>query len=178
MTAKEQADALLSQVIAHKPVIKSVVTKIEDFISAIKTNITQINTEQERKNWQSVFALLEKIAHNNSNIATPTIADENEYQNLTNFWQKRVIEQCLLTFKATTDLRAEKTLALEILAQVPSPAELAQQRMAVQVSLMQEQMQTSEVIDLQEKFTDWLALGKLEADDLPLLERVKQIFVA
>lgn len=178
INAKEQANTLLSQVITNKPVIKSIATKIEGFIEQLRTKITQINDEQENNSWKSVFSLLEKLAQQNSVITTDNIVNETEYQDLTSFWQKRLLEQCLLTTQASTEARADKTLALEILAQVASPAEFAQQRMAVQVSLMQEQMQTSEAIDLQQSFLDWLSLGKLEEADIALLARLKRIFIA
>jgi len=49
--------------------------------------------------------------------------------------------------------------------------------MVVQVSLMQEQMQSSANIDLAQRFADWLRLGKLTAEDLALLVRIKKIFI-
>ena len=177
INAKEQANALLNQVIANKPVIKSVVSKVEDFIEQINQKVKQINAEQENKNWQSVFKLLDKIAQQDSEITADSIVNDPEYKNLTSFWQKRLVEQCSVTTQATISLRVEKTLALEILAQVPSPDEYAKQRMTVQVSLMQEQMQTSDAIDLEQGFIDWLSLGKLEITDLALLARLKRIYI-
>lgn len=175
--AKEQANVLLNQVIANKPVIKSVASKVEGFIEQINQKIKQINAEQENKSWQSVFKLLDKIAQQNSEITADNIVNDPEYKNLTSFWQKRLVEQCSVTTQATISSRVEKTLALEILAQVPSPDEYAKQRMAVQVSLMQEQMQTSDAIDLEQGFIDWLSLGKLEITDVALLARLKRIYI-
>lgn len=176
--AKEQANALLTQVIANKPVIKSVATKVENFIEQLAIKIAQLNEEQENKSWQSVFSLLEKLATSNSTMSTENIINEEAYQDLTSFWQKRLLEQCLLTTEVNKKFRDEKTLVLEILGQVSSPAEYAQQRMAVQVGLMQEQMQSSAIIDLQQSFVDWLALGKLEPADVTLLGRLRKIFIA
>ncbi|MCI2284287.1 DUF349 domain-containing protein [Colwellia sp. MSW7] len=176
--AKEQANALLNQVIANKPVIKSVAIKVEDLIAQLTTKIAQLDIEQENKSWQSVFSLLEKLASSNSSISAEDIVNDDAYQDLTSFWQKRLVEQCLLTTEANKESRDEKTLVLEILAQVSSPAEYSQQRMAVQVGLMQEQMQSSAIIDLQQSFVDWLALGKLESTDVTLLGRLQKIFIA
>ena len=176
--AKEKAQELLSQVIANKPVIKSVATAIEAFIKQLSAQIAQKNVEQENKSWLSLFTILEKVAQDEFVITADNISDEAEYQQLTSFWQKRLTEQCLLKTQASAESRADKTLALEVLAQVESPAELAQQRMAVQVSLMQEQMQSSETIDLQQSFADWLSLGKLEVSDFALLARIKKIFIS
>lgn len=175
---KNQAETLLNQVITNKPVIKSVATKVETFIAQLNTTIENISTEHERESWHNIFTLLEQLVQHDGIITENSIVESPEFQHLPNFWQKRLIDQCSLTTTADTQTRSDKTLALEVFAQVPSPAELAQQRMAVQVSLMQEQMQTSEQIDLQQAFVDWLNLGKLESTDLPLLKRLRIIFTS
>ena len=123
---------------------------------------------------KSLFIMLEKVAK--SDIMAENLVSLPEYQALTSFWQKRLSDLCLTTEQADSNERAEKTLELEILAQVESPVELASQRMAVQVKLMQEQMQSSGIIDLQKRLIDWLALGKLNASDVELLIRLKKVF--
>ena len=178
VSAKEQAQALLRQVIANKPVIKSVANTVEAFIEQLSTQIAQKHVEQENKSWLSLFTMLEKMTQDDFVITADNISDEAEYQQLTSFWQKRLMEQCLLKALASAESRADKTLALEVLAQVESPVELAQQRMTVQVRLMQEQMQSSVTIDLQQSFADWLSLGKLEVADFALLARIKKIFIS
>ena len=72
--------------------------------------------------------------------------------------------------------RKTATLELEILSGIPSPSELQQSRMEVQVNLMQTQMLSGTPIDLEDKFSHWLMLGKFEQNDLVLLDRVKPIF--
>jgi len=178
VNTKEQAEDLLNQVVANKPVIKSVAGAIEIFIKQLSTQITQRNVEQEKKSWQSLFTLLEKMAQDEFVISTENISEQVEYQELSSFWQKRLIEQCLLKTQISADTRADKTLELEVLAQVESPAELAAQRMVVQVSMMQEQMQSTDNIDLQQSFVDWLRLGQLEVSDFALLTRLKKIFIS
>ncbi len=177
INAKDQATALLNQVFAHKPVIKSIVSAIELFIKQITEQIDGIKVEKERKSWQHLFSLLEKMTQNEFNMSAENMTKEAGYFALTSFWQKRLVEQLSLTTLADPKIRADKTLALEILAQVDSPTELSSQRMAVQVSLMQEQMQSSTKIDLTQSFVDWLRLGKLTAEDLALLVRIKKIFI-
>lgn len=177
INGKEQAQALLNQVLANKPVLKSVVSAIETFMKQTETKIDKIKLAEESQCWQSLFSLLEKMAQSALNISAQSIADETAFQQLTSFWQKRLTEQCLITTQVSADMRADKTLELEILAQVESPAELAEQRMTVQVSLMQEQMQSSTPIDLTQSFVDWLRLGKLEKADSALLVRVKKVFI-
>lgn len=175
--AKEQADYLLSQVIAHKPVIKSVASAIEAFIKQTSAQIAQLNVIQENKSWQSLFNLLEKMTLNDFDASPEVLTNDTEYPHLTSFWQKRVIEQCELITQVSGDIRADKTLEIEILAQVESPAEFAQQRMVVQVSLMQEQMLSGIAIDLSQRFIDWLQLGKLQVSDFAQLVRLKKVFI-
>ena len=176
LIAKDKAEALLSLVVTNKPVIKSVASGIELFIKQLNSQIKHLHLEQESKSWQSLFKLLDKMVEGEVVLSADNITDEVEYLNLTSFWQKRLTEQCLIKNKASPDERANKTLALEILAQVESPIEFASQRMAVQVGLMQEQMQSADNIDLSHSFVEWLRLGKLETSDSILLARVKPIF--
>ena len=175
LSAKEEAEELLRQVIANKPVIKSVASAIEIFIKQLSSQITKINAEYESKSWQDLFIILEKMAQSDV-VTAENIVSLNEYKSLTTFWQKRVSDLCLVTTQADLNERADKTLELEILAQIESPTELASQRMIIQVKLMQEQMQSSGIIDLQQRFVDWLTLGKLDRSDVELLNRLKKIF--
>jgi hypothetical protein len=174
--SKDKAEKLLSQVLANKPVLKSVARSIEEFIKQLKAQIEQQNIEQENKSWSSLFSLLELLAQSELDITPEQLAEAIDFQYLTSFWKKRLIEQCSLTTQANTDARANKTLELEILAKVESPLELAAQRMAIQVSLMQEQMQSTTNIDLTQSFVDWLRLGKLQTVDSILLTRIEKIF--
>jgi len=173
----EQATELLNQVLTHKPVLKSVVSTIDTFIKQVSQQVEQINVEEEKKNWQNLFSLLEQMAQGDLNISAENMVNNSEHQQLTSFWQKRIIEQNSQTEQADADIRANKTLELEILAKIDSPTELAAQRMAVQVSLMQEQMRSGASIDLSERLVDWLRLGQLTVEDLALITRIKRIFV-
>ena len=175
--AKGQASELLNQVLSNKPVLKSTAIAIENFIKETDQKIEQIVLKKANNSWQSLFSLLGKMAQNSADFSIEKLNDDPEYKQLTSFWKKRVAEQCGLTTQVSSDTRAEKTLVLEIFAQVDSPAEFAAQRMAVQVSLIQEQMQSNIDIDLTQSFVDWLRLGKLEAGDSALLARIEKIFV-
>jgi len=177
INAAEQATKLLTQVYTHKPALKSIVSTIDVFIKQTSKQIEQIKIKEESKNWQSLFSLLENMTQDDLTMSAENMANKSEYQQLTSFWQKRIIEQCALTTQANADMRADKTLELEILAKIDSPVELASQRMVVQVSLMQEQMRSGASIDLSERFVDWLHLGQLTAEDSPLLSRIEKIFI-
>ena len=177
VNAKNQAESLLKQVKQNKPVLKAVVSSVERFIAQLSKQIAQRISEQEQKCWTSLFTILEELSNRGEALTTADISAKADYQMLTNFWQKRILEYCALTTLANANERADKTLALEILAQVETPAEFAAQRMAVQVDLMQTQMQTSEPINLTQYLVDWLHLGKLAEQDKALLTRLKVIFI-
>ena len=176
--SKAQAEQLLSEVLKQKPVIKSVVAAIESFIKNIENKISEQKNKEKEANWHSLFLLFSNVAEGESEMSLETLIENNtdDYQNLTKFWQKRLQEQLALNRIANVEEREIKTLEIEILAQVESPAEYADKRLAVQVSLMQEQMLSGGDIDLSKSLVNWLRLGKLTLSDLPLLERLSKVF--
>ncbi len=174
--AKQAAETLLSAVIAEKPVIKALANNIESFVKNIQTQLITLAQQEQQASWLSLFALLKKIASAESNPVIDDIINEPDFKQLTNFWQKRLHEQVSLLSTVKSAERNTKTLAIEILAQAESPAEYAQQRMTVQVQLMQEQMLSVAEINLTQQLVDWLRLGKLSQQDLSMLERLEKIF--
>ncbi|PHR80643.1 MAG: hypothetical protein COA59_17240 [Colwellia sp.] len=175
---KAQADQLLNEVVRNKPVIKSVVAAIEAFIEDITKKIALQDNKAEHENWRSLFCLLNKVAQNESGISLETLLENStdDYQHLTNFWQKRLQEQLTLNAQANVKEREIKTLEIEILAQVQSPQEYVDQRLAVQVNLMQQQMLSGVEIDLSQSLINWLRIGKLTHSDITLLERLSKIY--
>ncbi len=174
---KQEAEELLAKVIAHKPVIKKVANEVEIFIKNLQGQLTTLSKQEQQKTWTSLFTLLKNLAKEDKQISIEDIANVKEFNQLTNFWQKRVQEQVSLANIVDVQERNTKTLAIEILAQVESPAEYVQQRMAVQVELMQEQMSSGSEIDLSSQLLAWLQLGKLTPQDLDMLERLEKIFI-
>jgi len=175
---KTQAEQLLSEVVRNKPVIKSVVSAIETFIEDITIKITLQDNKAEHENWRSLFSLLNKVAQVENCISLETLLESSseDYQHLTNFWQKRLQEQLTLKAQANVKERKIKTLEIEILAKVQSPQEYADQRLVVQVSLMQQQMLSGVGIDLSQSLINWLRIGKLTHSDVALLERLSRIY--
>ncbi|WDE02835.1 DUF349 domain-containing protein [Thalassomonas viridans] len=163
---RQQTQELLEQVIATKPVIKAVANAIEAQIKGIDEAIEKHKSEKEKQIWLTLFNAL-------TEIASDKITSADELSGLSAFWQKKVQE--VLAATEVVD-RKEKTLELEILAGVESPAELAQDRMQAQVRLMQEQMSSGGSVDLQQSFINWLQLGRLTSQDLALLDRLKGIY--
>jgi exonuclease SbcC len=93
-------------------------------------------------------------------------------------WRKMLIEEIFAASvnKNIDHNRQLKTLELEILAGLDSPKEFAQQRMQIQVKLMQDKMTSGVGINLEQSFNEWLSQGAISKDDLPLILRVKPIF--
>ena len=176
--SKVQAEELLNDVFQCKPVVKSVASAIESFIKEVSENIAAQDNKAEQENWRSLFCLFNKIAEDESNVSFEVLIENNsnEYNNLTKFWQKRLQEQLLLNTHAYAKEREVKTLEIEILAQVESPSSYAEQRLSVQISLMQQQMLSGVGIDLSQSLINWLRIGKLTATDMPLLDRLKKVY--
>ena len=176
LNGKEKAENLLTQVIANKPVFKKVAKSVESYIKQLNEQIIQFDKTQEKANWQNLFYLLSLIAEADETDDSKSIVTNEKFGQLSTFWQKRIQEQLTLPINTNNDDRLDKTLEIEILAKVESPKELSDKRMAVQVRLMQEQMLSGGNVDLSANFVQWLQLGQLNTQDLPLLERVKAVF--
>ncbi len=168
-----KAEHLHTEVLSHKPILKKVLKQVESFIEQVKQKQLAIQNQKQQQQWQTLFTLLTMIVDENLNIEQ--LAEESLFTQLSPSWQKRLQELVQLTNKVD---RQEKTLTLEILAGIESPTEYRQQRMAIQVALMQEQMTAGSKTDLNALFVEWLLLGKLTAADLPQLTRIKKIFVS
>ncbi len=165
----EQADALLTTVYANKPVIKAVAKAVESFISELKKAQELAQQGLLQLQWQQLFTVLEALAAN-ENIELDSLS---EFTNLPQSWQKKIASA--QKTQVAQD-RGDKTLELEILAGVESPKELLNQRLAVQVTLMQNQMLSGGGIDLSAKLFDWLLIGAVKSDDLSYIQRLKPIY--
>lgn len=172
-----EAKALQQQVLAHRPVIKSIVNKLETFIKTVEQNIVSAKRQRQQQVWQHLFETLEQLAQH-SGEENVELTDLSAFNNLPTNWQKRLVQQqSKPTAMSNSDSREKQTLVLEILAGQASPVEYKQQRMEIQVELMQSQMQSANSPDIEQTFKDWLAMGELKEQDLPLLNRVKTIFI-
>jgi len=173
--ALKEAQQLHSNVLANKPVIKNTAQAIETFIKQTEEKIKDLALVQAKENWLCLFSLLKVLSHNEQ--SSGDVTQQPLFEQLNNFWQKRVIDFTQQTHDADPEIRLTKTLSIEILAQVDSPSEYAQQRMAVQVKLMQEQMQSGGEIDLTAQLVEWLMLGKLNQADEAQLTRLEKVYI-
>ena len=165
----EQAlQALHREVAQQKPKMVSLEKQLNVKEKAIAKKIVDFKQTNEKRQWGYLFSTLEQGVEN-----AQCFTKQNDYQQLNNFWQKKIKE---LANKASETNREEATLELEILSGIPSPSDLQQRRMTVQVNLMQAQMSSGVAIDLPAKFSQWLMLGKFTEQDVELLQRIKPIF--
>lgn len=170
-----ELDNLLAQVYATKPLLKHVSNDIEQYIKVLKQKNDQLIVKQKQLSWQYIFTTLSGLAQGDM---TPNFDDNETFNVLSSVWKKRLTTQLNNSRETSAEERLDKTLALEILANVESPTQDAAKRMAVQVSLMQNQMVSGVKVDLESELVDWMKLGKLQESDLPLLARLQPIFLS
>jgi len=171
---EQQAQLLLNEVISTKPVIKAVSFRIEKTIKKVNDLVKNNERAKEKESWLNLFDLMTIQAKDNQD--SETLQASTLFNNMSSFWQKRLVDHVKLTKLVQGSDRFDKTLAIEILGKSDSPAELSEQRMKVQVQLMQEQMLSGNEIDMSKLLVDWLKLGALVEADLPLIDRLKAIY--
>ncbi|GLX85393.1 hypothetical protein tloyanaT_16450 [Thalassotalea loyana] len=147
---------------------KAIANEINSLIATLDKKSSELSKAQQKRKWQSLFAVIRKNLNTNE-----ALSNIEEFTELPAKWQRRLQE--VEASKMTIE-RGDATLAVEILAGVDSPKELLEQRLAVQVKLMQKQMTSGGSIDLTEQFFDWLGQGQLREEDLPYIERIKPIY--
>jgi hypothetical protein len=72
--------------------------------------------------------------------------------------------------------RLQLTIALELLAEVPSPEADRAQRQQIQLLLLSDKHNQGNTVDKFSLLQRWLQFGAVTADELPLLARVKALF--
>jgi hypothetical protein len=174
LQSQQQAHKLLKEVTSQRPVIKSLINKIEKHLTTIELNIAEVEASEKKSQLSSLFSLISQLPA--SNYTIDSLKNNEQYQAIASVWQKCLREQIALGKVADKQARLEKTLEIEILAQATSPEEFSEQRMVVQVKLMQTQMASGTKISLNDSFAQWLALGTITEDDLALLPRLKAIY--
>jgi len=176
---QKASQALFTEVISYKPVIKTVATQVENFIKQLENAFATLEDERKKQSWTTLFSLLSLMA--NENVSAEQLTETEQYLALSKSWQKRVTEQVALTEGPLNNLREDETIVLEILAQVASPEEFAKQRLTIQVQMLQSKMVSGNTDklnndELTKALVDWLMLGKLSHSELPLLERAQAIY--
>ena len=161
--------SLKQNVQQQKPKMAGLEKQIVQKEKLTSEKIAKLKLAIEKQQWTDLFTIIEE-----SLVKGVNFASHESFSQLSQSWQKKLQE---LDNKDNQVSRDVLTMELEILSGVPSPEELQQQRMKVQVNLMQDQMSSGNAIDLPAKFSQWLMLGKLNQEDVSLLQRIKTIFV-
>jgi hypothetical protein len=149
--------------------LKPVLNKIEVLINNFDKELSVFKQQERDKTWQRVFLSLADSVENSD------LTISENYQALPTSWQKKLSN--LSTEQCDFSDRLNKTIALEIMAKVESPVENKEQRLAIQIELMQSHMSSGEKFNLEESFFEWLNIGQLKEQDLILLDRVKFVLL-
>jgi DNA repair protein SbcC/Rad50 len=157
------------QLVQETAPIKPVLNKIEALINSFENELSVFEQQARNKTWQLVFLSLADSIENNA------IHTSKYFQELPMSWQKKLTN--LSSQESDFKQRLNKTIALEIMGKVDSPDEDKQQRLAIQIELMQSHMSSGEQFNLETCFFDWLNLGQLKDQDLILLNRVKSVLL-
>ncbi|WP_286267557.1 DUF349 domain-containing protein [Thalassotalea atypica] len=163
---------LRDQQLQKKPVLKQIMVKIEAQQKLLDDKIKALNANLEKQSWLDTFAILEKLS--SGNLSIEQLENVEEFIALPHVKQKRLIDA--LTKENGGD-RLVKTIELEVMAGVESPASDQATRMQVQVELMQEKMTSGQSVDLNKAFVDWIAVAHIGEDDQAYLARIKPIFI-
>lgn len=168
---KADYETLLNNVLSIKPLNKSLVKKLEQGIANVSSNVESVKLNKEKMNWQNIFNVLAQLAE--QELTVDDIKSSDVFTQIPQSWQKRLTD--VMNNKNKVD-RLESTLILEIFSGQESPAEYKNERMQVQVKLMQEQMLSGAEVNLQQRFITWLQQGAVDKNDLTLIERIKPIY--
>jgi len=170
-TLKEALNALSfehTKVKSEKITLKSVSARIENMTKKFNAEVNTAKKMQKQLVWQQVFAVL-------TDSVDAVLSEQEAFQLLPNQWQKKL--SGLSDASASFEQRQAKTITMEILAGVESPEEEKDQRLAIQIEIMQSKLSLGKHLDIEENFVEWLNLGKLTKQDLPLLSRIETLFV-
>ncbi len=147
---------------------KKILKAIGQVEQTIEKQISLFEKRDRELQWQLIFGSLEGSINGD-------MIELASYQKLSAQWQKRLAN--LPDTNVKQQDRQKQTIIMEIIAGVDSPQEDKDLRLALQVSLMQEQLNSGESFNLESAFNDWLSLGKLSSQDLVLLTRIKSLFI-
>ncbi|MEW6991562.1 DUF349 domain-containing protein [Colwelliaceae bacterium 6441] len=166
--ARLELTQLKQQAIDENISLKPIMVKIDTLLSRIEQAFIQLKSEEELQVWQDVFLSLEVSINNDITTSAHYIA-------LPSHWQKKLSD--LPLEPGQFEQRLEQTIALEILSKIDSPEEDKARRLAIQIDLLQSHMSSGNTLNLKESFIKWLNIGRLTSQDLPLLTRVKRVFI-
>ena len=166
----EECERLNAQLKPLKPKSSALLDQLSKQVKVLNAQKTELATTQKNQSWQLLFSIVEQsIEQNKETKFDPT------FEQLPTKWKKRLL--AVPSTSAESSTRLEKTIALEVIAGVKSPQVDQALTMKVQVELMQQQLSNKQTITLETLLDEWLALGQLSDTDLPLIARIRPLFV-
>ena len=164
-----QCELLTKQLSLLKPKSSLLLVQLSKQVKVLNAHKSDLITTQKNHAWQQLFSILEQKIELKENINLI-----QEFEQLTTKWKKRLL--ALPSTDADINARLEKTIALEIIAGAKSTQSDQALTMKVQVELMQQQLSNKQTITLESLLCEWLALGQLSSNDLPLINRIRPLF--
>ncbi len=168
-TQFEQLRDETSSAMSYKLLVKD----IQQVEKQLHQKQVELKKSLKNQSWKQLFDVLEALAKQE-------ISTEAQLMDwLASSQVKLKFHKLLLLLLADQNpsQREELTLTLEVIAGLPSPQECQEQRRALQIQLMQQKLNEGETLTLNTLFEQWLTAGKLTTADLPLISRVKQVFL-
>jgi len=169
---KNHLNDIKTEQLAQKPVLKELIAQIDALVKTVTRSLEQLAEQDKAKHWVLMFTVLNAVAA--GKVSVDQLAENEHFVQLAPAKQKLLSEALA---KPSSENRQAKTIEIEVLAGIGSPSEFQAQRMAIQVSLMQEKMTSGQSVDLDKAFNEWLLLGMFDQADLPLIARVKPIYL-
>jgi len=158
----DQAEQSLTQV---KGVAKPQFEKLRRIVQSITKladeTITELRTKQEQQIYIDLFQAVEDLVKGKA-------ADLSKFKSS---WQSA------FNMNAKQD-RHKVTLTMEIVAGLKSPEADKAKRNEVQMEMLSAKMEQGIEYNVQELLESWLSAGIFTEDDIPLLSRIKPIFVS
>lgn len=150
-TVQQQLDALTPQSIATQQAVRQLLDKV-------KQKQQRWQQSQQQREFSQMFELL----------SSPELSADQ----LPSGYREHFNTQQEQQFN-----RVQLTIALELLAEAPSPDTQSSERQQVQLMLLSDKHNQGTVLDKHSLLKRWLQFGPLSQAELPLLARIKALFV-
>ncbi|NMP32377.1 DUF349 domain-containing protein [Thalassotalea sp. M1531] len=170
--AIKQANTKLKAIKSDRLVNKEVIAGLESFIDECAEQVKAIRTQAIHASWIGLFEIVDLLA--TGALSKESVADSSQFAELTEVFAKKLTDTLS---NNSEENREQLTLELEIIAGIDSPKEAQAQRMALQVEIMQLKMTSGQLMSTEEKLWQWLAAGPLTELDIPLINRIKKVFL-
>ena len=142
--------------------------RVDKLTRQLEADVIQLRKAENSQIWKNIFQVLEESM-------SQGVEKSVVFESLPKSWQKKLMQ--IPSHECERQLRLNKTIALEIMSGIESPQADKTARLAIQVELMQQQMTSDEVFNIEEGFMQWLYLGRISTQDNDLIERMKIMLI-